>query len=257
MALNSGCDKKQETKSYSVAKPTPEAPVTPAQSDGTPAAMPPGHPSVGGTMGGGTGGMPPGHPSMGGAMGGGTGGMPPGHPSMGGMSAGSAPSDKPAEISTGTPPPQWEAQASSQMRLASFLVKGDKGALADISLIELSGAAGGVLSNVNRWQSQLGQPNLSADELAKKAQILNSPLGEVTLMDIQGLPPGADAAKDGRIVAAIVSKGDMTYFFKMRGNAELVGAQKENFIQWIGTVRMAGAKAEADAKTPAPTAPSN
>ena len=40
-----------------------------------------------------------------------------------------------------TTPPNWEAQPLSQMRQASFLVKGEKGAAVDISLVALGGSA--------------------------------------------------------------------------------------------------------------------
>src|SRR6476619_378529 len=56
-----------------------------------------------------------------------------------------------------TTPPNWEAQPLSQMRQASFLVKGDNGAVADVSFVSLGSAAGNVLENVNRWLGQLGQ----------------------------------------------------------------------------------------------------
>src|SRR5881227_2990325 len=49
-----------------------------------------------------------------------------------------------------TTPPNWEAQPLSQMRQASLLVKGDNGAVADISFVSLGTAAGNVLDNVNR-----------------------------------------------------------------------------------------------------------
>src|ERR1051325_7799541 len=38
---------------------------------------------------------------------------------------------------TGSVPPNWEPQPASQMRQASFLVKGEKGAVVDISLVSL------------------------------------------------------------------------------------------------------------------------
>ena len=139
------------------------------------------------------------------------------------------------------------------MRIASFEVKGDKETVADISLVLLNGAAGGVLDNVNRWQSQLGQPDLTAEDVAQKAQTLDSPLGKITVVDLQGLPQGADAAKDGRIVAGIVSNDGVTFFFKMRGSAELVGAQKDDFIKWVSTVRIG---ADKDAKSPVAPSPS-
>ncbi len=65
-----------------------------------------------------------------------------------------------------TTPPNWEPQPLSQMRQASFLVKGDNGAIADISFVSLGAAAGNVLDNVNRWLDQLGQPPITEQKLA-------------------------------------------------------------------------------------------
>ena len=160
---------------------------------------------------------------------GGMGALPP-------MAAPGAPSARPTQV-TGTAPANWEAQPLTPMRQASFLVKGDDGATADISLVALAGTAGGVLDNVNRWLSQLGQPAITAEQLANTAQHVGSAFGDVTVVDLAGLPEGADAAKDGRIVAGIASGEGKTYFFKMRGNAALVESQKDGFIRWIGTVR--------------------
>jgi hypothetical protein len=142
-----------------------------------------------------------------------------------------------------TPASRWEPQPPSAMRQASFLVKGDNGAIADISLVMLGGEAGGLLENANRWLSQLGQPAITAEKLAQNVQRLTTSIGDVTVVDLQGLPQGADPAKDGRIIVAIASSGDKTLFFKMRGNSELVGAEKDNFIKWVGSARSLEAKA--------------
>ena len=217
-----GCKDKTEVKVYRVAKTEQEAPAPQASGDG----------------------------------GSGMGAMPPNHPPMGSPGDMMAPAGQPPEV-TGNPPSNWEAQPPSSMRLASFLVKGDNGATADISLVALSGPAGGALDNVNRWLSQLGQPAITAEQLAKTAQHVSSPLGDVTLVDLEGLPQGADATKDGRIVAGIASVEGRTFFFKMRGNAALAKAQKEGFIGWIGTVKTAAAPEVATppvAAAPAPEA---
>jgi hypothetical protein len=147
-----------------------------------------------------------------------------------------------AEI-TATPASGWEPQPPSSMRQASFLVKGDNGKIADISLVTLGGEAGGVLDNVNRWLSQLGQPAITAEKLAQTVQRITTPIGDVIVEDLQGLPQGADPAKDGRIIVAIASRGEKTLFFKMRGNSELVGAEKDDFIKWVGSARSLEAKA--------------
>ena len=135
-----------------------------------------------------------------------------------------------------TTPPNWEAQPLSQMRQASFLVKGDNGAVADVSFVSLGSAAGNVLENVNRWLGQLGQPPITEQKLGEMAQRLHTSLGDVTIVDLAGLPDNADPARDGRIIAAMVTTADATLFFKMRGNADLTEAQKGDFIKWVAAV---------------------
>src|SRR5437773_8653530 len=135
-----------------------------------------------------------------------------------------------------TTPPNWEPQPLSQMRQASFVAKGDNGAVADISFVSLGTAAGNVLDNVNRWLDQLGQPPITEQKLGDIAQRLRTSLGDVTIVDLAGLPENADPAKDGRIIAAMVTTGSSTLFFKMRGNGDLTEAQKGDFIKWVAAV---------------------
>jgi hypothetical protein len=122
------------------------------------------------------------------------------------------------------------------MRQASFLVNGENGAVADISFVSLGSAAGNVLENVNRWLGQLGQPSITEQKLGEIAQRLHTSLGDVTIVDLAGLPENADPARDGRIIAAMVTTGNSTLFFKMRGNADLAAAQKGDFIKWVAAV---------------------
>src|SRR5215831_11104386 len=126
-----------------------------------------------------------------------------------------------------TTPSNWEPQPLSQMRQASFLVKGDNGAVADVSFVSLGSAAGNVLENVNRWLSQIGQPAIDDQKLNQIAQRLTTSLGEVTVVDLEGSPSDADPKKDGRIIAAMTTTGSSTLFFKMRGNATLSESQKD------------------------------
>jgi hypothetical protein len=139
----------------------------------------------------------------------------------------------PVTATAPTTPPNWEPQPLSQMRQASFLVKGDNGAVADISFVSLGTAAGNVLDNVNRWLSQLEQPPITEQKLGDIAQRLTTSLGEATIVDLAGLPKEADPAKDGRIIAAMATTRNSTLFFKMRGNAALTEAQKGDFIKWV------------------------
>ena len=89
---------------------------------------------------------------------------------------------------------------------------------------------------MNRWLDQLGQPPITEQKLGEMAQRLHTSLGDVTIVDLAGLPDNADPARDGRIIAAMVTTDGSTLFFKMRGNADLTEAQKGDFIKWVAAV---------------------
>lgn len=145
----------------------------------------------------------------------------------------------PNMVTTAVVPPNWEAQPLSQMRQASFLVHGDNGAVADISFVTLGPAAGNVLDNVNRWLGQLAQPPVTDEKLKSMIQPLATPRGNVAVVDLSGQPENGDATKDGRIIGAMATDESGTAFFKMRGNAALLGAEKENFLKWVSASRSA------------------
>src|SRR5437764_1393166 len=158
-------------------------------------------------------------------------------------------------------PKNWEPQPLSQMRLASFLVRGANGATADVSFVMLGPAAGNVLDNVNRWLGQIKQPPVSEEKLKSMIQPLATTRGDIAVVDLSGEPENADPNKDGRIIGAIASDETGTAFFKMRGNAALVGAEKESFLKWVSASRSASSSAptvstNATTTTAAPSADS-
>jgi hypothetical protein len=143
----------------------------------------------------------------------------------------------PGTVVTAVVPSNWEAQPLTQMRRASFLVRGENGVTADISFVVLGPAAGNILDNVNRWLGQLAQPPITDEKLKSMIQPLATPRGNVAVVDLSGQPENGDASKDGRIIGAMATDESGTTFFKMRGNAALVGAEKENFLKWVSASR--------------------
>jgi hypothetical protein len=151
-------------------------------------------------------------------------------------------------------PKNWEPQPLSQMRLASFLVRGENGATADVSFVMLGPAAGNVLDNVNRWLGQIKQPAVTEEKLKSMIQPLATTRGDIAVVDLSGEPENSDPLKDGRILGAIASDDTGTAFFKMRGNVALVGAEKQNFLKWVSASRSANSASTTTASTT--TAPS-
>lgn len=145
-------------------------------------------------------------------------------------------------------PEGWTATPPGQMRVASFAVQGDGGKRADVSVIPLPGAAGGVFANVNRWRGQVGLPPASEDEVKKMAEPVQISGQPAQLYDIAG--KNSSSGESERILASIQERDGMAWFFKMTGDAGLVAKEKPTFIAFLKTF-------DASAVTPASGMPSS
>lgn len=152
-------------------------------------------------------------------------------------------------------PEGWTKQPGSSMRQLSYRVNGEDGATADVSLVILTGSGGAKLPNVNRWRSQFDLPALDADSLGAHSESFTTSLGEALLVDLEGLPLGADEKKDGRMLGAIIDLGRDGWFFRMRGNAALTAAQKDTFVSWVKSVKPGEKPADATPEAAADKAP--
>lgn len=226
--LSAACKQNREIKVYRVAK---ESSAAPAASAEAPAAAP-------GMMPGGV--MPPGAS---------------GDPHAG-LSADQLSSITPggAPQISDAPPSGWKKQPPTSLRQASYRVEGEGGAVTDISLVILRGAAGGTLDNVNRWRGQLGLEPIDGAGLKQTSENLTIPAGEAVAVEIEGLAPGADALKDGRMVGVIANHDADAWFFKMRGNSAVTAAEKSRFIEWVRSVKPAAAAPQSPAAPVAPSA---
>lgn len=132
-----------------------------------------------------------------------------------------------------TLPAGWTKVAPGEMSIASFKVRGQGGAEADVTVVPLPGLAGGDTANVNRWRGQVGLPAATADELQKMGEAV--PVGDqsATLYDIAG----SDNAK--RILGVMQERSGTTWFFKMTGDAGLVEQQKPEFTAFLKSLSFA------------------
>lgn len=163
--------------------------------------------------------------------------------------AGGAP---PAQQVTDSPPAHWKKLPASAFLLVKYQTQGEGAATTDITFSSLRTAPGSLLSNINRWRDQLGQPALD-DAAVKALPTVKTTFGDGVLVEIEGLAPGADANKDGRMVGIIAEQGPTAWYFKMRGNAALTTKEKEHFITWAQSLK--ATEAPASPPTAAPAAP--
>lgn len=152
----------------------------------------------------------------------------PGHPDIGGAALPQL---------TWKLPAGWEEQTPGEMRVASFSVKDQNGKQADVSVIPLPGAAGGELANVNRWRGQVGLKPVPEDELKKLAQKVEVGAQPAEFYEQSGKSPGS--GDDSRILAVILHREGMAWFFKMTGDDRLVEEQKPAFVEFLKSFRFA------------------
>jgi len=135
---------------------------------------------------------------------------------------------------TWTAPSHWVAKAASAMRKGSFAVRGENGgADADLSITAFPGDTGGLLANLNRWRGQVSLPPLAAAELEGALEHFDGAGLHFEVVDFVGTANGAPT----RILGAVLSRPGETWFFKLMGPDALVAGQKEDFRNFLRSVK--------------------
>lgn len=176
---------------------------------------------------------------------------------------GAAPSAPAASAAPATPsnvpwtvPDGWTEKPTPQggMRIASYAVTAPDGRTVDISVVPLGGSSGALLDNVNRWRDQLALGPITEAELGKLRQPV--PIGQVEgeLYDMVGDQPTLEGKFKPRTLAAILSMGGTTVFFKATGEDVLVTENKPRFLSWLKSVQT-GSPTPASAPAAAAAAP--
>ncbi len=129
-----------------------------------------------------------------------------------------------------TLPRGWSETQAGGMRYAT-LKPATPGKI-DVSVVVLPGPAGGELANVNRWRGQIGLPPLEEPALASARKSLASKAGPVKLYDFV-----SDGQAKTRLLAGLASADGNTWFVKMVGDAEPVGAARADFIRLLESLR--------------------
>ncbi|HJU82693.1 MAG TPA: hypothetical protein VJ600_00640 [Holophagaceae bacterium] len=169
--------------------------------------------------------------------------LPEGHPPLGSGAEGSAPAAPAAPGDVAAPPhptgpgtlqwtlPKgWTEATGSGMRFATLKAPG---ADLDISVVVLSGAAGGEVANVNRWRNQISLPPLDEAGVAKARKVVTSKAGKVALFDFTSESAGK------RMVAGLLSTPDgNTWFLKMVGEPAAVAKAQPQFARFLESLRL-------------------
>ena len=136
-------------------------------------------------------------------------------------------------------PAGWEEKLKTTLRVGSFKVVGKEGQEVDISVIPLEGVMRKELDNVNRWRAQIQMSPISASEMAQSTEPVK--IGDIQgkLFNFASTELVIDGKYRARILAAMVTRDDTTWFFKMTGEDSLVSQQKPAFVQFLKSIAFA------------------
>ncbi len=165
------------------------------------------------------------------------GNLPPGHPAV---ATSASPSSPPFTFDT---PTDWQQQPASGIRKAEFHIE-EGGKSAIVTAIDFPADSPPMMSdpaaNVNRWRGEVGLLPLAAAEVQKSLEPLE--IDGTKAMWVDAVPNADEPAQsqaDRGTLAAMVTRGNSIWFFKLTGDRELVSAQRENFRSFLNSLRFA------------------
>lgn len=132
-------------------------------------------------------------------------------------------------------PSGWQDKPLSQFRIASFDAKGKDGQVADVSIIPMP-ATGREVDLVNMWRQQMQLPAVTDAGADKAAQ--GVPIGseEGKMFEFASEQPMAGSSQKGRMIVAMLMRGDTSFFFKMTGTDSAVTEQKSAFLNFLKSI---------------------
>ncbi len=144
-----------------------------------------------------------------------------------------APAAAPAAAITWEGPATWTKAPDRMMRLVTYTVS-----TSECYVAQLGGDGGGLAMNLNRWRTQMGQPDLSDEEIAALPKI--TMMGkEATLIEITGEFTGMANEKiaAARMLGAVSILEGQAVFVKMTGPDAEVSAERDNFIAFCQSLK--------------------
>jgi hypothetical protein len=138
-------------------------------------------------------------------------------------------------------PKGWDELAEpGEMRVATFAVKED-GQVADVGIAAFPGMPGGLLRNINRWRDKVKLGPITADQLDRELHEMEVAGQPAVFVDYTG--PAGERGPE-RLLGVIARHGAYSWFFTMKGPADLVGSQKSTFKTFVKSVRFDGGKGD-------------
>lgn len=132
-------------------------------------------------------------------------------------------------------PEGWAEERGSGIRIVTFRTEGSDPV--EVSIVSLSGPAGGLVPNAVRWAGQIGVPADNIEAFIDRQEEITTQNGlSGRIIDFTGLQPEAGGAAPS-IIGAVFPLGDDSLFVKMTGSKAAVTAEKSEFRQLLQSLR--------------------
>lgn len=125
-------------------------------------------------------------------------------------------------------PAGWTQTPAGQMSVASFAID-DTGGGASVAITPLPNLAGKEELIINMWREQMQLGPLGPDQMAEALKPAEVAGGEGKVFEITGTRDG----KPSRTVAAMLHRGQKSWFFKMTGDEPAVIARRAEFLEFL------------------------
>jgi hypothetical protein len=102
--------------------------------------------------------------------------------------------------------------------------------------VTITAAGGELAANVARWRRQVGLPPATEEDFRKDCRPIDVAGISAQYVDLTG----PESAGRERILAVVLERQDVTWFFKMKGPAERVAKQKAAFDDFVASIRFTG-----------------
>lgn len=137
-------------------------------------------------------------------------------------------------------PPGWNAAQPNEIRRALFLVE-DGEQQVEISVSVLAASSNPLLANVNRWRTQVGLPDIDAEQLKSDSKQIEIGGEPATYVELVGA--GKDGAPAETVLGAIQYRGSEAWFYKLKGSGALAEREKPHFESFLRSLTFTEKKA--------------
>lgn len=134
-----------------------------------------------------------------------------------------------------TLPAGWQDKPLSQFRVASFDAKAKDGQIADVAVIPMP-ATGREVDLVNMWRQQMQLPAVTDADADKAAQSVPVGSDQGKMFEFASEKPMTGGTEKGRMIVAMLMRGDTSFFFKMSGEDSAVTEQKPAFLAFLKSI---------------------